>query len=125
MRRTSFHIDGQYERAIDAYRRAIELEPTYADAYNNLGNIYLLQKRYYEAIELFQRALRYHPSDALFHYNLGVCYELVGEHKKAKAELDRARELDPILEQRMRRAAFDASARRQTGIYPIIAGPRP
>jgi tetratricopeptide (TPR) repeat protein len=120
----SWRIDGQYERAIDAYRRAIELEPTYADIYNNLGNIYLLQERYHEAIELYQQALRYHPSDALFHYNLGACYELVGEQNKAKAELARVRKLDPTLEQRIRRAAFDESARGRERFLPIIEGLR-
>lgn len=120
----SCRIDGQYERAIDAYRRAIELKPTYADAYNNLGNIYLSQGRYHEAIELYQRALRYHPSDALFHYNLGACYELVGEQKKAKAELAQARKLDPTLERRMRRAAPGGSVQLQDGIHSTVAIPR-
>jgi hypothetical protein len=44
------------------------------------------------------------------------------KQKKAEAEFARARKLDPALEQRMRHAAFDKSARRQVGIHPIIAG---
>lgn len=113
---------GEAQKAIACFERELELAPDRAMTYYNLGNIYLLQERHHEAIELYQEALRYHPSDALFHYNLGACYELVGEQKKAKAELARARKLDPTLEQRMRRVAFDESAQRREGFYPIIKG---
>ncbi|MEO5579838.1 MAG: tetratricopeptide repeat protein, partial [Gemmatimonadaceae bacterium] len=47
---------GQYDRAISEAKKAIELNPDYADAYLSLGNVLLEQGKVAEAIAAFRRA---------------------------------------------------------------------
>lgn len=51
-----------YEEAETNYRRAIELDPTYAPAFNNLGTALAMQNRFAEAVALFERALQLDPN---------------------------------------------------------------
>lgn len=45
------------DEAIEAYKKAIALRPTFTDAKVNLANVYLDQQRYDEAIKLYEDAL--------------------------------------------------------------------
>src|SRR4030095_4378218 len=47
----------------------IRLEPAYASAHNNLGNVYFAQKKYDEAIREFTEAVRLPPDSASAHRN--------------------------------------------------------
>jgi tetratricopeptide (TPR) repeat protein len=55
---------GEYDEAIAAYDRAIELHPEFYQAWNNRGSTCFRLKRYYEAIENFDRALSLKPDYA-------------------------------------------------------------
>ncbi len=59
------------EGAEQAFRRAIELKPHYADALYNLGNALRMQDRYAEAADAYRRCLRYNKRHAKAWYNLG------------------------------------------------------
>jgi tetratricopeptide (TPR) repeat protein len=49
------HVDeGEYSQAIEAFTKAIETDPEYADAYNNRGNTYRKNGDIDEAIRLEQ-----------------------------------------------------------------------
>jgi tetratricopeptide (TPR) repeat protein len=52
---------GDLEQAESSYRRAIELQPTYAEAHNNLGYLLRLAGRICEGVPLFERALALDP----------------------------------------------------------------
>ncbi|RTZ96315.1 MAG: hypothetical protein DSY90_11030 [Deltaproteobacteria bacterium] len=43
-----------FEEAASHFKKAVELEPDYAPALNNLGEIYLIQKKWDEAIKIFK-----------------------------------------------------------------------
>lgn len=45
------------EKAIEYYKKAIEANPRYSYAYNNLGNIYKDRSQYIEAIDCYRRAV--------------------------------------------------------------------
>ncbi len=47
--------------AIEHFRRALEIDPSFADAQNNWGSILVQQGRFTEAIEHFRRALAIDP----------------------------------------------------------------
>ena len=49
---------GEIEKAIDAYNRAIQIKPDFAEAHNNLGNALKEQP---EAVAAYQRAPAIHP----------------------------------------------------------------
>jgi tetratricopeptide (TPR) repeat protein len=61
---------GNYQASIDAARKALALQPGYADAYNNLSAAFAAQQRWDEAIDAATEALRLDPSFLLARNNL-------------------------------------------------------
>src|SRR5207244_13286348 len=59
--------------AVAAYTRAIEIDPKFAQAFNNRGVAYLTQKNYAAAEADFTRSLELEPSDAAYN-NRGSIY---------------------------------------------------
>ena len=82
-----------FEGAIKLYSEAIELNPNYAESYNNRGNVYydLGQKIY--AIQDYSKAIKLNPNYAEAYYNRGVYYENLGQKKEAKADFAKAKKL--------------------------------
>jgi Flp pilus assembly protein TadD len=89
--------DGDFTLAELHNRKAIELNPQYAEAYNNLG--VLLDKdesRWTEAEECYRKAIELNPQDADAYYNLGILLSK-GENRQMQAEecYRKAIELNP------------------------------
>ncbi len=63
------------QEAIDAYQRAIELNPQAAGALVNLGTIYYRLKKLKEAETHYRRAVEADREYPLAHFNLGNLYE--------------------------------------------------
>ena len=53
---------GQYERAIEDYDQALEINPQLAEAYTNRGNAYADLGQYERAIEDFTKPLKSIPN---------------------------------------------------------------
>lgn len=51
-----------YDRAIDAFQRAIELSPNFPEAHDSLGEAYYRIGKYEEAVKQFQKTLEIQPS---------------------------------------------------------------
>jgi tetratricopeptide (TPR) repeat protein len=88
---------GNIEEAERQYRNALELEPGYFIALNNLAANYVLLGRLDEAIELYGRALRAKPGNAVIHAGLARAYRYRGQVRESIYEYRRALELDPEL----------------------------
>src|SRR5271167_3685785 len=58
------------------YQRAIQLDPHYAEPYNNLGAIYHAEKNYRKAQHYYKKAIKLNPKSPLFYSNLGTSYFL-------------------------------------------------
>jgi tetratricopeptide (TPR) repeat protein len=76
--------EGNINKAIDMYTKAIQLKPDYAATHNNLGIIYAndtfnLDKAIYE----FTEAIRIRPFDATYYFNRGSAYSIMKDHEKA------------------------------------------
>jgi tetratricopeptide (TPR) repeat protein len=66
----AFKISGRLEEAERDYSKAIEIEPRYAAAYTNRGNVRLLRNDTEGALEDYRKALRLDPKDQVARQNL-------------------------------------------------------
>jgi tetratricopeptide (TPR) repeat protein len=83
----------QWKDAIDAYRRVVAIDPTYAAAWNNLGLLLHRMGRYDEAREAYDTAVAQDPECAEAAYNLGSLAEDQGDVEAAIAHYRRALEV--------------------------------
>ena len=66
--------EGEPEKAIPAYSKAIYLRPDYAEAYNNRGSSNGELSQYDNAIADFNQAIILDPNDAEAYYNRGIVH---------------------------------------------------
>ncbi|HEY1999636.1 tetratricopeptide repeat protein [Paraburkholderia sp.] len=83
------HLDG----AIERFRNALTLAPTFMLAHYNLGNAYAAAGRHEDAADAFQKSLRLQPQNASSHNNLGNALHALGRHDEAIVSFQRALEL--------------------------------
>lgn len=81
--------------SIDAYRRAIALDPSFAGPYLNLGRLLHEQGDLEAAEDLYRRALANCAPDATAAFNLGVALEDGGRWREAAAAYQHAIDVDP------------------------------
>jgi tetratricopeptide (TPR) repeat protein len=81
--------------AIDAYERALRLDPAKVDALLNCGTLHYEDGNLEKASEYFGRAISAQPDSALAHFNLGSVLEEVGDVHAARQHLRQAVRLDP------------------------------
>ena len=84
-----------YDSAEAAYRRAIELDPSLANALTNLGNLMFKRDRLSEAEQLYARALKIDPEQPEAYYNLGFLLFERGQVTQAIESFERALVSDP------------------------------
>jgi tetratricopeptide (TPR) repeat protein len=65
------------------YRSAIQIDPRYALAHFDLGNVLDETGRVREAIATYKTAIQLAPTYADAHYNLALAYEKLREPRKA------------------------------------------
>ncbi|MGH7491500.1 MAG: tetratricopeptide repeat protein [bacterium] len=80
---------GQWQNAETAYRRALELQPNYRGAWNNLGNNAYRQQRYYQAIAFYQKELEANP-EAIPYRAMGRSYVELGRVDSAHYAFEHA-----------------------------------
>ena len=85
----------QFDSAIDSYKKAIEIKPGYAEAYNNLGNAFQDKNDIKAAIKSYQQALKIKPDYVEAYYNLGIAHKNNGDLENAIKSYQKAREIDP------------------------------
>jgi tetratricopeptide (TPR) repeat protein len=112
------------ERAEEAYRRAIELDPSLANALTNLGNLMYRRQRYEEAQNLYVRALQVDPEQPEAFYNLGFLLYERGDVAGAILNFRRALRSDPSfadahfnLAMALTDAGLSAEARQHWEVY--------
>jgi arylsulfatase A-like enzyme/tetratricopeptide (TPR) repeat protein len=89
---TRIRDQAAYERALECYGRAIELNPRDPSSRNALGFSYLQGGRAKEAIPQLQKAVELFPDYDTAIYNLGLAYFQTGEYAKSLENLVRFRE---------------------------------
>lgn len=90
---------GRYADAQVEFQKAVELDPTYADAFHNLGSAYAEQAKWEDAIGAYRRALAqtiYTRPETTYN-NLGYAYWALDRRKDAEDAFRSALQLEPKL----------------------------
>ena len=79
----AYGVKGALVQAADAYRKAVALDPKYAEAWMNLGVTAMRAGEPAMAAEGFRQAAVLLPEDEESHFNLGVALEKTGRPEEA------------------------------------------
>jgi len=71
------------KECLESYKKAIEFDPYYSDAYVGLGNAYLQTNNLEGGIYCLEKALEIQPDQGPVIYNLGIAYYNKGDKEKA------------------------------------------
>jgi tetratricopeptide (TPR) repeat protein len=83
------------DEAERCYRKALELNPGFAEVCSNLGNALKELGRGEEAVQVYRQALAINPKFTLVHYNLANVLQDLGELDEAETCLVQALALNP------------------------------
>ncbi len=83
------HLAGEIDRAIELYRRSIEIQPT-AEAYTFLGWAYSMKGDYEKAIELCKKAIEIDPDFGNPYNDIGAYLIELGRFEEAVPWLKQA-----------------------------------
>ena len=85
------HLARDYDRAIEHYKNAIELDAGFALAHRRLGQTYEQKQMYREALESFKKAAELAGEEVELFSARGHLYGILGEREKAEAAIEKLR----------------------------------
>ncbi len=94
----TYDIMGEYNEAETYYKKAIQMDPKAANAYNNLGAIYLRKRQFEAAIPLFHEAVKLDKNYADPFGNLGAAYHFQNNYAEAIRYYEQALAINPGLQ---------------------------
>ena len=86
---------GKFEEAENILGKVIDLAPTFAKPYEDLGTLLMQQQRAEEAIPLLEKSVRLDPKMEEAHFQLGKALAMVGRGEEADAAFERSFALSP------------------------------
>jgi len=86
---------GDWENAVIACRKTIEIDPNYVEAYFGMGRAYTILGKPKDAIDAFEKAISIDPNHANSYLGLGVLYSNIGEYQKGTTALRKALDIEP------------------------------
>jgi TolB-like protein/DNA-binding winged helix-turn-helix (wHTH) protein/Flp pilus assembly protein TadD len=85
------------ETALKMARKALDLDPTLAEAHTSLAAVHLYYDwQFEEARAEFARAIDLNPGYSIAHWWYGLCLLSIGDYASARKELERAESQDPL-----------------------------
>jgi tetratricopeptide (TPR) repeat protein len=96
----TYHFQGKIDEAIAECKKAIAIDPSFGNPYNDIG-AYLIEKgRHDEAIPWLEKAARSQRYEAYHYpwYNLGRVYVAKEMYNKARECFECARQIEPRYE---------------------------
>lgn len=88
---------GRHREAIETHKRAIDINPAFHKAWNNLGIAYLETGRFDEAVQCFEKAVDLDPDYSFAQVSLAATYIQRNKPEQAIEHLVKAIELNPSL----------------------------
>ena len=86
---------GNGRQAITYFREALDIDPRFAGAHNDLGAVYLTRGELSQAVEQFQKTIDLAPEHRLALSNLSIALIRMNRYREAGAVARRTLELEP------------------------------
>lgn len=83
------YLDGEYEKAVYNFEKALKEDAKFAFAWDNLGVTYRKMGEYKKAIECYEESLKVDPDGRMPLQNIAVAYGYLENHKKAIETYDK------------------------------------
>jgi|GEM_PF-469913 len=87
-------VQGEHQKAIQEFEKAIQINPNYDAAYQNLGVTQLSSGRSEEAIINLQKAIQLNPNNAVNYFSLASLYQSLGKLQEALRNYQKSLEID-------------------------------
>jgi len=84
-----------YDLAIECFKKTVQLNPNFTEAYNNLGTSLQEKGQFDEAISFHQKAIQLNPNFTEAYNNLGTSLQEKGQFDEAISFYQKATQLDP------------------------------
>jgi Tfp pilus assembly protein PilF len=91
----AYHRKGEYRKAIESYKRALEFFPGYSTAYDHMGLSYEALEEWDRAMGAYQRSIEIDPESPVPHLRLGSLYLQLNRHQEAAEEFLATIRTDP------------------------------
>ncbi len=92
----SYQQQGEFNRAINSYRKALTFNPDHVQAHINLAAAYLQMGRFKEAEQELIYVYALKPKDCQILFNFGLLMYQIGEYTSAETKLKKLLKLDPF-----------------------------
>lgn len=89
---------GDFTRAEESFRKALEINPFYSNAYQGYGLLLLARQEFGRALEIMGRAIEARPGRFLNYAIIGIIYYEWGKDEEAIEALDECKELNPYFD---------------------------
>ena len=90
------NVNLRREQSVEAFNRAVEMNPSYLPTWLNRGYVFMELGRYHDAIADFKQALRLDPRSSEAYCNLGVTGMRMKDMKLAEESFLRALAINPV-----------------------------
>ena len=83
-----------YKEATSSFENAINLNPNFSEAYNNLGNVNKLNNQIQEAIKNYKKSIDKKNDNITAYFNLAVIFKEIKKYKDSKNVYEKILEID-------------------------------
>jgi tetratricopeptide (TPR) repeat protein len=89
-----YFVMGQYQKALDAYKNALQVFPEYSRAHDNMGLAYEALREWDLAIEAYKSSIQFAPEYPLSYLHLANLYLKFKQYGEAREMVLKAMEVD-------------------------------
>jgi hypothetical protein len=97
----------QYNKAVESFKRALDINSDYPETWFNLGNTYNSLGQYAESIDALKKAVDIDSKDISVWVNLGINYYQANQRRQVKKVYKVLKKLDPSTAEEFKRLFID------------------
>lgn len=115
-----FFTTRNYDKAINIYKRAIELKPNYTDALYNIATCFNLTGKVKDALESYKKIVKLIPNDIEAMTYMGKCHLTLGDYENSKNSLSKVLQMNPKYDL-AHRYLLEAENKKLARTNPVVA----